>query len=388
MRRPSEICAPEAERRGVAGRAAHLRAAAGERRRSPGAPASGRSVPRHAAVQRAHHRKRRAVGGAAGADVHRHDFSGARRGDRCSCALGLARTGDPFSPGLRGASAEDRAATLRCAPRSRTSSRAAATSCPLFDTKRSTRNIEAAYHERCGNATSAGERRRRVSPVDPSELDRISRTSARSICPRPGLRLAKHAQHAALEFGRIRAGHGERTGIGLAVGGIIDLARPLSGPLASFQYDLVAQQRPGLLAGVGVVLVELGPAGRRIDRLLEPDQRAAERTAAIGYPNLTVPVGRKPGAKGIGGERRRERLLRKSTRPPIGKTRPQRCERFSLKPPYLMTFRCPCRTSPPSARGIAHSPDGVNRQRTAQACLMNYCGRDGASNSELIHRIA
>ena len=47
--------------------------------RAPGAAPAGRPLRRHAAVQRAHHGERRAVGGAAGADLHRSHVPGSRR---------------------------------------------------------------------------------------------------------------------------------------------------------------------------------------------------------------------------------------------------------------------------------------------------------------------
>jgi len=78
---------------------------------------------------------------------------------------------------------------------------------------------------------------------------------ARSIRPRPGLRLAED-QQAALDFGGIRAGHGERSDIGLAVTSVVEFARPLIGPARPHaEHNLCAEKRPALLAGVGIVLV-------------------------------------------------------------------------------------------------------------------------------------
>ena len=99
------------------------------------------------------------------------------------------------------------------------------------------------------------------------------------------------AQHAAFKLGGIGAGHGERTAIGLAVLGVVDIAVPhLARRRLHGEHDLDPEQRPVLLARIGIVLVGLRPAGCRIVRHFEPHQRAAKRAAAIGDADLALLV--------------------------------------------------------------------------------------------------
>ena len=113
--------------------------------RAPGPASAGGPVSRYAAVQRPHHRQRCAVGGAAGADLPRHDLRRAgggqpaarhraARADHRSLpeyeALALRLATDPaLLAGIR-----DRLARHR-------------DRYPLFDTDRFRRHLEAAYVE-------------------------------------------------------------------------------------------------------------------------------------------------------------------------------------------------------------------------------------------------
>ena len=136
-----------------------------------------------------------------------------------------------------------------------------------------------------------------------------------SVHARPGLRLAQHAEHASFEIGGIRAAQGERTAVGLAVGGVIDLAAPLARSTRLHgEHDRHAEKRPALLTGIGIVLVGFWPAGRRIVRLLEPHQIAAQCSAAIDDLHLAFFVTGEPGAEGICGARVRDRICRKLER--------------------------------------------------------------------------
>ena len=112
-------------------------------RRAPGAPPSGRSVPRHAALQRPHDRERRVVGGIARADLQGKAFAG-RVAASLLYAVGL--------PELVTHSLEDyEALALRLAEdpsllqgyRNRLATNRL--TYPLFDTDRFRRHIEAAY---------------------------------------------------------------------------------------------------------------------------------------------------------------------------------------------------------------------------------------------------
>src|ERR1700758_4062940 len=97
-----------------------------------------------------------------------------------------------------------------------------------------------------------------------------------SVHARPGLRLAQDAEHAALEIGSVGASECERTAIGLAVLGIINLAVPLAGTVRFHcEHDRHAQSRPVLFARISVVLVGFRPTGGRIIGLLEPNERSA-----------------------------------------------------------------------------------------------------------------
>jgi len=129
----------------------------------------------------------------------------------------------------------------------------------------------------------------------------------RSVRARPGLRFAKDAEHAALEIRGIRTGQCERAAIGLAVGGVVNLARPLVWAVRLHsEHDRYAQERPLLLAGVGIVFVGFWPPGRGIVRLFEPDEVAAQRAAAIDDPHLAFFVAGEPCAERIGSLRRRD----------------------------------------------------------------------------------
>lgn len=139
---------------------------------------------------------------------------------------------------------------------------------------------------------------------------RREQRALRSLRPCPGLRLADEApEYATFKLGGVRVGHGERTAIGLAVPGIVDFASPLAGRAARLhaQHDLDADQRPALLAWIGIELVGPRSAGRRIVRFLEPHQRAADRSAAIDHADLALLVPGVPRADGIGGKCRRDR---------------------------------------------------------------------------------
>jgi hypothetical protein len=131
--------------------------------------------------------------------------------------------------------------------------------------------------------------------------------------PRPGLRLADQpGEHAALEFGAVGAGHGERAGIGVAVLGVVNLPVPFFRRAARLhiEHDGNAEQRAALLARIAIVLVELRFVGFGIQRLLDPNQIAAERPAAIDDVDLTFLIFRQPRAERVRSERRRDRHQR------------------------------------------------------------------------------
>src|SRR5689334_11179384 len=108
---------------------------------------------------------------------------------------------------------------------------------------------------------------------------------SRLVHARPGLCLAKDAEHAAFEIGCVGASERERTAIGLAVRGVIHLAGPLARSARLHgEHDRDAKKRPALLAGVGIVLVGFRPSGRWVVWLLQPYQIAAQRPTTIDYP--------------------------------------------------------------------------------------------------------
>src|SRR6185503_10433137 len=93
------------------------------------------------------------------------------------------------------------------------------------------------------------------------------------IRARPEARLADDAaEDAALQLDGVRILQRHRSRIGLAVLGIVDLSLPLIGARRLHpEHDLDADQRPAALGRIGIVLVGLRLAGRRVDRLLERD---------------------------------------------------------------------------------------------------------------------
>src|SRR5690242_19256285 len=126
-----------------------------------------------------------------------------------------------------------------------------------------------------------------------------------SVHPRPSLRFAENTEHAAFEIRGVGSGQRERTAIGLAILGVVDLAAPLTlSARLHRKYNRHSQKRAALLAGVGIVLIGFWPPGGRIVWLLEPNQIAAKRPAAIDYPHLAGLVARKPRAEGVGSRRR------------------------------------------------------------------------------------
>ena len=128
---------------------------------------------------------------------------------------------------------------------------------------------------------------------------------SRSVDLGPGLSLADEAaERAALQLQRVAAREGEIARIGLAVLGIVDLPRPFVGAgRLHAEHDLHADQRPAALRRIGIVLVGLRLAGVRIVRLLQPDDGAAQRAAAIRDADARVAALGQPDAGRIGRER-------------------------------------------------------------------------------------
>src|SRR5262245_7279814 len=124
----------------------------------------------------------------------------------------------------------------------------------------------------------------------------------RSIGPRPALSLAHQAaQRTALEAHRVRPLLGEIAAEHLAFLGAVHLSRPFVGAVGlHVEYDRNADDRPATLAGIGVVLVGLGLAGFRIVRLAQPDDVAAQRTAAVADLDARLAALGEPRADRIG----------------------------------------------------------------------------------------
>src|SRR5436189_4150153 len=97
----------------------------------------------------------------------------------------------------------------------------------------------------------------------------------------PGLAAAERA-HAAFDPQRIRARHRDVARIGAAVVGIVDLARPFAG---TGRVHAAEQWQPDDPAfgqrRIGVLVVDLRLAGSGIDRLLQPDDDAANSATAF-----------------------------------------------------------------------------------------------------------
>src|SRR5258705_8799142 len=116
---------------------------------------------------------------------------------------------------------------------------------------------------------------------DPVALPTLQLWSILPPDPRPGLAAAQRAD-AAFDAQRIRACHRDAARIGAAVIGIIDLARPFAGryrlhPAEQRQAD----HRPLLQGRIGILVIDLGLAGGRIDRLLEAHDHAADTATAF-----------------------------------------------------------------------------------------------------------
>ena len=138
---------------------ARLRAACAAGAPRPSSP--GRPVPRHAALQRPHHRQRRAVGRTAGADLPGRRVRRPRRREPAH-AVGLPELVTHDLAGLRGAGAAARRRSGDAAGDPRHGSREPP-DLPLFDTDRFRRGIEAAYlrmWERAARRGGAGVSRR------------------------------------------------------------------------------------------------------------------------------------------------------------------------------------------------------------------------------------
>ncbi len=135
--------APRGRRARRGAGAAGLRAAPQAASPSRAAPAR-RPLSRHAAGERAHDGKRRAVGGPAGPHLPRGHLRRARR--RKPAARGRpAGTGDGVAAGLRSAGAGVGARPRAARRPSRAARARGRASCPLFDTDRLRRHLEAAY---------------------------------------------------------------------------------------------------------------------------------------------------------------------------------------------------------------------------------------------------
>ena len=106
---------------------------------------SRRSVPRHAALQRAHHGERCAVGRACRSSPRRAPTFAGRVAASLLSARRAARTDRAVAVRLRGARARARARSGGTRARSKRSSSANRASFPLFDTARFTRHLEAAF---------------------------------------------------------------------------------------------------------------------------------------------------------------------------------------------------------------------------------------------------
>src|SRR5205807_2992344 len=66
--------------------------------------------------------------------------------------------------------------------------------------------------------------------------------------------------------------------------------------------DLDADNRTAAFARVDIVLVDLGPAGLGVVRLLERNDGGAQRTAAVGHAHSGLAAVGQPAAGRIGGE--------------------------------------------------------------------------------------
>jgi len=103
----------------------------------------------------------------------------------------------------------------------------------------------------------------------------------RSIRPRPRVGLAEHCKNAALHFGDTVALDLEMSFVSAAVVGIVDPTGPrIRAARRERIHDLQADQGARPLGGIGIEPVGLGPAGRGIDRVVEPHQRRAQLVAA------------------------------------------------------------------------------------------------------------
>src|SRR5262249_16038813 len=115
-----------------------------------------------------------------------------------------------------------------------------------------------------------------------------------------------------------RAGalHGDAARIGLAVLGVVDLPVPFVGRAARLhaEHDLNADEWPVAQVRVGIVLVSLRSARRRIVRLLHASNRPPEVAATARDADGGGAVLGEPGAARIGGKRAGKRAAKHDCR--------------------------------------------------------------------------